>query len=523
MKKCPHCGVELAENARFCLHCMTTLNQKRVIPSPQYALRRWLHTAVAVLVFLSVISGVCITGYSRLNVTEGVPSNTHPVTVSTTHPVTVSTTPTTTGTIIITDPFTGESMVVPEKPDPNDTATQTEITDGNQQGTATLPGGVTLPSTSGDSNQPATQSTTNRNIIYPTAVVTVSGSADGRYTTGYTTSVIQAPYPSIPNQYIPSDTIPTSATSAGNTSTSNIPIPPSSTNNVPTPTSNAPTVSTSPTRPVESATTTTENTTTTTTTIKATTATTKKVTTTTRMTTNASSSGSYWLTATPGNTTEDGQPIEEVTWYYEPVKGTGKVSTSCDQYLSHCKGCESFYCTTTVSGIPIKDCIVVIGFDRPTSNGIYRVPAVIDGKPVVEVNMRYSTVGRHFNDADIADTVKRVYLPPECIELAPGTLEKCTNLERLYFTTTGYYFLCPGALPNVTAYTINKNYNTGHTRQYLLYLYTRNSRAPENARESFLSSVCQLESGYVQYELSYRAFCEIIYDDVVRALYGGGS
>ena len=56
MKQCPQCQASLADNARFCLHCMTPLNQKRVIPAPLYFPRRWLSSAAAVLALVMAVT-----------------------------------------------------------------------------------------------------------------------------------------------------------------------------------------------------------------------------------------------------------------------------------------------------------------------------------------------------------------------------------------------------------------------------------------------------------------------------------
>lgn len=41
MKKCPNCRAELDDNARFCLSCMTSLDEKEQIPPPVQKARRW--------------------------------------------------------------------------------------------------------------------------------------------------------------------------------------------------------------------------------------------------------------------------------------------------------------------------------------------------------------------------------------------------------------------------------------------------------------------------------------------------
>ncbi len=41
MKQCPNCRAELDDNARFCLSCMTSLDEKEQIPPPVRKARRW--------------------------------------------------------------------------------------------------------------------------------------------------------------------------------------------------------------------------------------------------------------------------------------------------------------------------------------------------------------------------------------------------------------------------------------------------------------------------------------------------
>lgn len=41
MKLCPNCKAELDDNARFCLRCMTSLDEKEQIPPPVLRVRRW--------------------------------------------------------------------------------------------------------------------------------------------------------------------------------------------------------------------------------------------------------------------------------------------------------------------------------------------------------------------------------------------------------------------------------------------------------------------------------------------------
>ena len=57
MNLCPHCGAELRDNARFCAQCMTSLDHKRVVPTPKYLPIRWLSAAAAVFVLCGAVGG----------------------------------------------------------------------------------------------------------------------------------------------------------------------------------------------------------------------------------------------------------------------------------------------------------------------------------------------------------------------------------------------------------------------------------------------------------------------------------
>lgn len=60
MKKCPFCKAEIEENARFCLYCMTSLEEKQEIAIPKEKNKRWLVVLVAVLVFVIVVFSICL-------------------------------------------------------------------------------------------------------------------------------------------------------------------------------------------------------------------------------------------------------------------------------------------------------------------------------------------------------------------------------------------------------------------------------------------------------------------------------
>ena len=58
MKKCPFCKAEIEENARFCLYCMTSLEEKQEIAIPKEKNKRWLVVLAAVLVFVIVVFSI---------------------------------------------------------------------------------------------------------------------------------------------------------------------------------------------------------------------------------------------------------------------------------------------------------------------------------------------------------------------------------------------------------------------------------------------------------------------------------
>lgn len=51
MKLCPNCKAALDDNARFCLCCMTSLDEKEQIPPPMPKVRRWPLVLLCILLF----------------------------------------------------------------------------------------------------------------------------------------------------------------------------------------------------------------------------------------------------------------------------------------------------------------------------------------------------------------------------------------------------------------------------------------------------------------------------------------
>lgn len=60
MKKCPKCKAEIQENARFCLYCMTSFEEKQTIESPKEHRNRWPSIIAAILVVAILVCGVFV-------------------------------------------------------------------------------------------------------------------------------------------------------------------------------------------------------------------------------------------------------------------------------------------------------------------------------------------------------------------------------------------------------------------------------------------------------------------------------
>lgn len=58
MKKCPKCKAEIQEEARFCLYCMTSFEEKQAIETPKENNKRWLIIIAAVLVLVLIFLGI---------------------------------------------------------------------------------------------------------------------------------------------------------------------------------------------------------------------------------------------------------------------------------------------------------------------------------------------------------------------------------------------------------------------------------------------------------------------------------
>ncbi len=60
MKKCPKCKAEIQEEARFCLYCMTSFEEKQTIETPKENNKRWLIIIAAVLAVVLVVISIVL-------------------------------------------------------------------------------------------------------------------------------------------------------------------------------------------------------------------------------------------------------------------------------------------------------------------------------------------------------------------------------------------------------------------------------------------------------------------------------
>ena len=232
------------------------------------------------------------------------------------------------------------------------------------------------------------------------------------------------------------------------------------------------------------------------------TATTTTKQTTTKKTTTTTTTRPYWENATPAAFTEDGLPIEEVTWTYEPITSSSLGFYRCrDTDYPHIAG-NSTSRTATPSGVPVNQCIKVTGCIGTTSNGIYRVPAMIDGKTVAVVDF-----GDTFADKSVALTVKRIYLPPDALRFQGG-IENCTKLEGLYMTSLDFW-LNPDDVPNCGTYS------WGGVTYYNLTLYV-----PYDFNPIFIQYYSPYVWLYACKGNVYDAEAGMLTDQKCQALYG---
>ena len=55
MKTCPNCKANLADESRFCLYCMTSLEEKQAVKKSENNKVLWISVSVAVLAILAIV------------------------------------------------------------------------------------------------------------------------------------------------------------------------------------------------------------------------------------------------------------------------------------------------------------------------------------------------------------------------------------------------------------------------------------------------------------------------------------
>lgn len=98
MKNCPFCGAELADEAQFCLYCMTPLSEKETIPPVKRRPKGWLFV-LGGIALLAVVIILLWPGAGNETTDPVMQVTTVPSTVVTTTPTIATTVPTTVTTV----------------------------------------------------------------------------------------------------------------------------------------------------------------------------------------------------------------------------------------------------------------------------------------------------------------------------------------------------------------------------------------------------------------------------------------
>ncbi len=64
MKKCPFCKSDIEDNARFCLYCMSSLEDKKIVENKKYDNKWWL-CIIAIVLLFALILGISIFALSK--------------------------------------------------------------------------------------------------------------------------------------------------------------------------------------------------------------------------------------------------------------------------------------------------------------------------------------------------------------------------------------------------------------------------------------------------------------------------
>ena len=163
MKKCPKCHAEIQENARFCLYCMTSFEEKTPIEAEKENTKRWLYIIAAVLVF--VLVGLCIFALSGKDNSSNSPGDTY----------------TETETALTSDSDVSEEYSIPEEQSGESAENEENaLSSGNNQ--------VTLDNQSGTSSDKTGGSSSNTNNNTNTGTNTTSSKATNSKATSSATA-----------------------------------------------------------------------------------------------------------------------------------------------------------------------------------------------------------------------------------------------------------------------------------------------------------------------------------------------
>lgn len=195
-----------------------------------------------------------------------------------------------------------------------------------------------------------------------------------------------------------------------------------------------------------------------------TTATSTTTTTSTALTTTTTTTATTTATVTTNSTTADTTATVTTT---DGVPSSTTTSTTAVTVpaLSEIRNCYYRAATAddydmTHSTVPLEEAIVITGFERLPDSRRYKLPATVDGKIVVGIDMRMAQ-GVAFDVAYVCREVQALYLPPTVNCITYDLFTEFTNLTDLYIGSP-YFYLEPSALP---AFEERRTTLTIHTPQ----------------------------------------------------------
>ncbi len=167
MKKCPKCGASIQENARFCLYCMTSFEEKTPIKTEKETKKRWPIIIAAVLVLALILSVFMLIPKKPSNTGNSSDSNNTAVEEQNGKDTDNST---------LSPQENGQSQPIPDNQDNNQSQTNSsgnsESNDSNRNQNTTPPDN----DTSNDDNTPT---------VTPPKFTYVEATIENTYPTGY--------------------------------------------------------------------------------------------------------------------------------------------------------------------------------------------------------------------------------------------------------------------------------------------------------------------------------------------------